>query len=134
MKQFPSRALRFIGVSLLAGLPVITGSALAAGDVRAGAGKAYYCAYCHGADGNPPDHEAPRLAGRDAACLAAMMHQRVRQQSPTHPMKRSFLTADLEDQDMDDLAAFFSGQPIRARPGIRAARQVASPSATAPPR
>lgn len=88
--------------------------ATAAGDAEAGAKKSIFCAYCHGADGNPPDNESPRLAGQSAQVLVAKMKHQVPYHNYAHPMMQAFVTGGcLNDQDIENLAAYFSKQPIR---------------------
>jgi cytochrome c553 len=91
-----------------------SGPAAAAGDAAAGAAKAIFCAYCHGSDGNPLDKAAPRLAGQDADVLVAKMKLQTEALGPHELMIQAWRTARaLNDQDMNDLAAYFSQQPVR---------------------
>jgi cytochrome c553 len=91
-----------------------SGAAVAAGDAAAGAAKAIFCAYCHGSDGNPLDKAAPRLAGQDADVLVTKMKLQTEALGPHELMIQAWRTARaLNDQDMNDLAAYFSQQPIR---------------------
>lgn len=100
------------GASSAAG--VWSGSALAAGDAAAGAQKSIFCAYCHGPDGNPLDNAAPRLAGQDADTLVAKMKHQTKVLGRHELMIQAFRTGRaLNDQDMADLAAYFSSQPAR---------------------
>jgi cytochrome c553 len=98
----------------LSGMSVWSGAAAAAGDAAAGAKKSIYCAYCHGSDGNPLDNAAPRLAGQDADILVAKMKLQTEALGPHELMIQAWRTARaLNDQDMNDLAAYFSQQPVR---------------------
>jgi cytochrome c553 len=93
---------------------VWSGSAAAAGDAAAGAEKSIFCAYCHGPDGNPLDNAAPRLAGQDADTLVAKMKHQTKVMGRHEMMVQAFRTGRaLNDKDMNDLAAYFSLQPIR---------------------
>jgi len=97
------------------------GAAAAAGDAAAGAKRAIYCAYCHGLDGNPLDNAAPRLAGQDAEILVSKMKGKVQSRSAHELMLQAFQTGRLEnDRDMNDLAAYFSQQPVREIPPVSA--------------
>jgi cytochrome c553 len=99
------------------GMLVWSGAAAAAGDAAAGAVKSIYCAYCHGPDGNPLDNKAPRLAGQDASILVTKMKLETEAFGAHEFMVQAFMTGHfLNDQDMNDLAAYFSQQPIREIP------------------
>jgi cytochrome c553 len=96
----------------LSGMSLLSGIAAAEGDAAAGARKAIYCAYCHGPDGNPLDKAAPRLAGQDADVLVNKMKLQTEALGAHELMVQAFLTGRaLNDQDMNDLAAYFSRQP-----------------------
>ena len=85
-------------------------SALAAGDASAGKSKAAVCAACHGADGNSPSDAYPKLAGQgEAYLLKQLMNFKSgeRQNAFMAPM-----VVPLSEQDMADLAAYFSSQKI----------------------
>jgi cytochrome c553 len=102
-----------LGVALIVGCLATSGGSAWAADAAAGARKSIFCAYCHGADGNPTDGGAPRLAGQSAQVLAAKMKRQTPQQSHTHPMLQAFITAGFTDVDKDDLAAYYAKQPVR---------------------
>jgi cytochrome c553 len=98
----------------ISGMSLLSGAAAAEGDAVAGARKAIYCAYCHGSDGNPLDKAAPRLAGQDADILVNKMKLQTEALGAHELMVQAFLTGRaLNDQDMNDLAAYFSQQPVR---------------------
>lgn len=83
-------------------------SAFAAGDAAAGQAKAAACAACHGPDGNSFNPEWPKLAGQHPDYIAKQLKDfkaGVRQDPLMSPM-----AAPLSDQDILDLAAFFSSQ------------------------
>jgi cytochrome c553 len=91
-----------------------SGAAVARGDAAAGAEKSIFCAYCHGSDGNPLDDAAPRLAGQDADTLVAKMKHQTRAMGQHELMIQAFHTGRaLNERDMNDLAAYFSRQPVR---------------------
>ena len=98
----------------ISGMSLLSGAAAAEGDAIAGARKAIYCAYCHGSDGNPLDKAAPSLAGQDADALVNKMKLQTEALGAHELMIQAFLTGRaLNDQDMNDLAAHFSRQPVR---------------------
>jgi cytochrome c553 len=82
--------------------------AYAAGDAAAGKAASATCAGCHGADGNSANPEWPKLAGQGAAYLVKQLHNFKdgdRKNATMAPMAMA-----LSDQDMDNLAAYYSGQ------------------------
>lgn len=89
-----------------------SGYSIAGGDVEAGKTKAAVCGACHGADGNSINPDWPSLAGQGAGYL-------FKQLSDFKNNKRSDATmapqvATLSEQDMHDLAAYFSSQTAKA--------------------
>jgi cytochrome c553 len=84
----------------------------AAGNAEAGATKAVTCSACHGPNGNSVNPEWPKLAGQNAIYIVTQLkHFRDgdrmgTQETPMMPP----MAAALSDQDMEDLAAYFSQQ------------------------
>jgi cytochrome c553 len=102
------RLLQFaIGLSLLVSLPV-----LAAGDADAGQGKAAICAACHGADGNSVVPNWPKLAGQHSAYLERQLGLIKSGSRPVPEM--AGIVISLSDQDIADVAAYFSTQTTSA--------------------
>jgi cytochrome c553 len=98
-----SNALYLIGLLAVSAMASDQG-----GDAAAGKTKAAACAACHGADGNSTNPEWPKLAGQGELYL-------YRQLSNFKNNKREAAlmagpVAALSDQDMKDLAAYFSSQ------------------------
>jgi cytochrome c553 len=83
-------------------------AAFAAGDAAAGQAKAAVCAACHGANGQSPNDLWPNLAGQKPGYLAKQM-KAFRDGTRSDPMM-SPMAKGLSDADIDNLAAFFSGQ------------------------
>jgi len=84
--------------------------ASAAGDAAAGQAKAAACASCHGADGNSANPDWPKLAGQHDKYLAKQLADFKagnRKNAMMAPM-----AAGLSEQDMADIAAFFSSQTL----------------------
>lgn len=80
--------------------------AIATGNASAGKSKSAVCAACHGVDGNSPSDMFPKLAGQGEAYLVKQLHEfksGIRKNAVMAPM-----VAALTDQDMVDLAAYFS--------------------------
>ena len=94
-------------VSLLLTLG-ITGVAHAAGDATAGQTKAAVCGACHGADGNSPLPNFPKLAGQGEKYLTKQMHD-IKDGKRTALEMTGMLT-NLNDQDLSDIAAYFASQ------------------------
>ncbi|RMD71605.1 MAG: cytochrome c4 [Gammaproteobacteria bacterium] len=86
----------------------LAGGVQAAGDPEAGKGKAAACAGCHGADGNSPSPQFPKLAGQHASYLLKQLkdYKSGARKDPT----MSGMAAPLSEKDMEDLAAYFASQ------------------------
>jgi len=89
----------------------ISGFAFAEGDAAAGQSKAAVCFGCHGADGNATAPSFPKLAGQSATYIVKQL-QDIKSGVRQSPMMAGF-AAGLADQDMEDLAAFFSGLEVK---------------------
>jgi len=115
MKHAIAQKYRLLGTALMLGVLAFSNQTLAGGgDAAAGARKSIFCSYCHGMDGNPIDGRAPRLAGQSAKSLVAKMKRDQPYQNMNHPMMQAFVTGGcLNDQDMQNLAAFYAKQPVR---------------------
>lgn len=101
-------------------LAMATAGVQAAGDAAAGKAKSAVCMACHGADGNSPNPVWPKLAGQHTGYLLTQLQHfkaGTRKNDLMSPM-----AAPLSDQDMADLAAYFSSQTQAA--GTAAADQV----------
>ncbi|AYC30939.1 cytochrome c4 [Pseudomonas cavernae] len=96
-------------VSLLLTLG-ITGMAHAAGDAAAGQGKAAMCGACHGADGNSPAPNFPKLAGQGERYLLKQMHDI--KAGNRQVLEMTGLLTNVSDQDLADIAAYFASQKM----------------------
>lgn len=85
-----------------------SGAVFAAGDVAAGKEKSAPCAACHGADGNSPNPDFPRLAGQHADYIVKALED-YKNGLRKNPIMSGF-AANLSKQDREDLAAYFSSQ------------------------
>lgn len=92
----------------LACLLLAAGPALAAGDPQAGQTKSQPCQACHGANGMSVDPMYPNLAGQYASYLQQALTD-YRDGTRKNPIMSGFAAA-LSDQDIADLAAWFSSQ------------------------
>ncbi len=108
MKKMVSAALAGLIIGLAAA------PAWAAGDKVAGKAKSTTCAACHGMDGNSANPQFPKLAGQHASYIVKQLQdfQHKRRVDPT----MSPQAANLSEQDMADLAAYYEAQPVK--PGM----------------
>lgn len=100
---------RLCGASLA--LALITGSAgtaMADGDAEAGRQKSQVCQACHGEVGISVDPTYPHLAGQYADYLEYSL-KRYRSGERQNVLM-SPMAANLTDQDIEDLAAWYSSQ------------------------
>ena len=84
------------------------------GSAEAGAGKAAVCGACHGPGGNSTNPEWPKLAGQHAAFIYDQLQVLKSKTRPSPVMNAQ--AANLSDQDMRDLAAYFAAQ--KPTPGV----------------
>lgn len=108
MRTFSLLSLCLIGA-------LATTPALAAGNPAAGEEKAAPCAACHGPTGVSPSPAFPTLAGQHADYLVHSM-ERYRDGTRKNPIMAG-QAANLSDQDIADLAAFFATQTGLYTPG-----------------
>jgi cytochrome c553 len=85
--------------------------ALAAGDAKAGRAKALACQTCHGIDGLSRVPDAPNIAGQVESYLATQL--RAFRSGARRSEAMSVVAATLTDQDIDNLAAYFSAIEIK---------------------
>lgn len=88
--------------------------AMAEGDAVAGKAKSATCAGCHGMDGNSANPEWPSLAGQHGNYIEKQLQEfkaGKRKNAMMAPM-----AMPLSEQDMADLAAYFSSQ--KAKTGV----------------
>jgi cytochrome c553 len=95
----------FASVLLVAG-----GSACRAGDVKTGRTKALMCQACHGLDGLSKVPDAPNIAGQTEPYITAQLQAYKSGVRKNDAM--SVVAPTLSDQDIEDLAAYFSAIEI----------------------
>jgi len=83
--------------------------AIAAGDAAAGKAKSATCAGCHGPDGNSANPEWPKLAGQHAGYITKQL-QDFKAGTERNNAMMAPMVASLSEQDMADLAAYYSAQ------------------------
>ncbi len=98
----------------------LAAQATAAGDSAAGQEKSKTCAACHGPQGNSTNPQFPKLAGQYESYLLHALKSYKNGSRKNGIMNG--MVAGLSDQDMEDLAAYFSSQGselhVLARPNI----------------
>lgn len=89
----------------------VTGGAQAAGDATAGQQKSAPCQACHGTDGNSAVGMYPKIAGQHASYIERQL-KALRDGQRNDPVM-SPMAANLSDQDIADLAAYYSSQTVK---------------------
>jgi len=115
------RLIKTVSLVLLAGFlgvaqaNEVAPAAAPKGDAAAGQAKAAVCGACHNPDGNSVIPVNPMLAGQGARYLAKQLHD-FKSGARANPVMMG-MAAPLSDQDILDLAAYFSAQ----KPSTKAA-------------
>ena len=78
------------------------------GDAAAGQAKTAVCGACHGPDGNSMAPNFPKLAGQGDRYLLKQLHEI--KDGKRQVLEMTGLLANLNDQDLADIAAFYSSQ------------------------
>jgi cytochrome c553 len=92
---------------------VLNSVTMAEGDVARGKEKASVCAACHGADGNSTNPIWPKIAGQQPYYIVKQLKAfklGASKGGRDNPLMAP-IVANLSDQDMEDLAAYFAAQP-----------------------
>jgi len=101
--------------TLLLGLGALNTASAVEGDAEAGKNKSAVCAACHGVDGNSVVAIYPKIAGQSATYLAKQLADfklgmsSGGKEGRADPIMGGMAMA-LSEQDMADLAAYFSSQ------------------------
>lgn len=96
------------GIMGLAQANEVATPAAPVGDAAAGQAKAAVCGACHNPDGNSTISVNPKLAGQGAKYLAKQLHD-FKSGARANPVMMG-MAGPLSDQDILDLAAYFSSQ------------------------
>lgn len=83
--------------------------------VKVGKDAAFFCANCHGVDGNSNIPEVPNLAGQNPAYLLEQIRKFGSGQRKNEFMQK--LIKVLSDDDKVNIAVFYANQPVAARAG-----------------
>jgi cytochrome c553 len=107
-----SKAAMFV-VHLFASVCVLvaSGSVCSAGDVKAGRTKALMCQACHGLDGLSKTPDAPSIAAQTEPYIVAQLQAFKSGARKNDAM--SVVAPSLSDNDIEDLAAYFSAIEIK---------------------
>jgi cytochrome c553 len=103
------RALTLLSFGMA--LALASAPLLAADNAANGKAKAAACFACHGADGNAVDPQYPRLAGQYNEYIQQALHE-YKDGRRNNPIMKGF-TATLSDQDIQDIAAYYSSLPTK---------------------
>lgn len=92
----------------------VSAPVMASGNADAGKSKAGMCSACHGADGNSMVPMYPKIAGQHAQYLnISMKAYRDGQRTGGNAAIMTPMAKNLSDQDIADLAAFYSQQTAK---------------------
>lgn len=111
MKSTLSRTAIFVVKLFAPACVLLAGSASHAGDVKVGGAKAMMCQACHGLDGLSKTPDAPNIAGQLEPYLVAQLQAFKTGLRKNDAM--SVVTPPLSDQDIEDLAAYYSAIEIK---------------------
>jgi cytochrome c553 len=103
-----SKIKALAAVATLSTLVFLPLQAVAKGSAEAGATKAAVCTACHGVNGNSVNPEWPSLAGQNAAYIAEQI--RLFKANKRLNPNMNPQAAAIADEDIDDIAAYFSTQ------------------------
>lgn len=101
----------FRTILLVLGLSSLAPAALAAGDAARGEKLVAVCAACHGADGNSPAPNFPKLAGLGEKYITKQLVE-IKTGVRVVPEMTGLLN-DHSEQDLADMAAYYSGKPMQ---------------------
>ncbi len=104
--------LGFTGVAAMAAEDDQAQALMAGGDPEAGEGQSQACVACHGQDGNSPQGQWPNIAGQHAGYTFEQL-QAFKAGEQRSNAQMAGIVADLNEEDMRDLAAYFSEQPVK---------------------
>jgi cytochrome c553 len=115
MMMKKSRAISVLAACMLSAASFPLLAAEAAGDAAAGKSKNSMCIGCHGIPGYktafPEVYHVPKLGGQQAAYIVKAL-QAYKSGDRPHPSMRA-IAAGLSDQDMADLAAYYSSDAMK---------------------
>lgn len=103
--------IKVTAATLMLGGAAFSSVASGAGDAEAGSEKIAVCVACHGADGQATTDTYPNLAGQSATYLeSALNAYRAGERGGGMSAVMTPQAANLSDQDIADIAAYYSAQ------------------------
>ena len=111
ISAYPRAAVLAVRLLATIFLLAISGGAGHAGDVKAGRAKAQMCQACHGTDGLAKTPDAPNIAGQTEPYLITQLQAFKNGARKNDAM--SIVAPSLSDQDVEDLAAYYSAIEIK---------------------
>ena len=114
--------------TLLLTMGAVNAASAVEGNADAGKTKAAMCGACHGATGHSPSPTYPNLAGQKDAYIAKQLADF--KSGARTDMMMAPMAANLSEQDMADLGAYFSAQE-RTKATAAASATGGTPAATA---
>jgi cytochrome c553 len=116
MMMKKSRAISVLAACIMSATSFPLVAAEAAGDAAAGKSKNAMCIGCHGIPGYktafPEVYHVPKLGGQQAGYIVSALRA-YKSGQRSHPSMRA-IAAGLSDQDMADLAAYYSSDGVKA--------------------
>ena len=115
-KQFPMRSVRILLAAAASCLAAAAHAQTAppAGNAEAGKNKVYQCQGCHGIKdwktAFPEVYRVPKLGGQHPQYLVQAMRAYKSGERDFATMRA--MVADLSDQDMADIAAYYAANPV----------------------
>lgn len=101
--------MKKIAIGLVIGMGLLSGQALAAGDVAAGKAKAAVCAACHGADGIAMIPGYPNLKGQNEQYLVSSINAyKNKERNGGMAAVMQAQASMLSDADIANLAAYYA--------------------------
>ena len=110
ISAYPRAARLIVGLLASIGGVTVGGGVCDAGDVKAGRAKAMMCQACHGLDGLSKVPDAPNIAAQPEPYIVAQLQAFKSGARKNDAM--SVIAPSLSDQDINDLAAYFSAIEI----------------------
>ncbi len=126
--QLPAIVRFLVTAATLATVAVSASAQAITGDAKAGQNKAEMCIGCHGIPGYqnsfPEVHKVPKISGQTDKYIIASLSA-YKKGDRKHPTMRG-IGGGLSEQDMADLAAFYSTQVSKTAPEIPRPASVAA--------
>jgi len=101
--------MKKVALGLVLGLGLLSGNAMAAGDVAAGKAKAAVCAACHGADGIAMIPGYPHLKGQNEQYIISSLNAyKNKERNGGLAAVMQAQASMLSDADIANLAAYYA--------------------------